>query len=322
MAKILVTGGAGFIGSHLCSSLLDDGYEVICLDNLITGSKDNIENLLSNPSFEFIEADVCDPSRINHQSLIINHVFHLASPASPIDYQEKPEETLLANSQGTLNMLKLAKDNNAKFLLASTSEVYGDPLKHPQKEDYWGNVNSFGPRSCYDESKRFAEAATYIYLHEYNVDARIIRIFNTYGPNMQKNDGRVVSNFINWALGNHEIKIDGSGSQTRSFCYVTDLVEGIKKAMFTADTSGEIYNLGNPNEFTIKELADKILVLTESGSQLVFSTDFRTDDPMRRCPDITKAKEKLGWEPTVDLTSGLQKTIEYYKNLDKSNTVS
>ena len=313
METCLVTGGAGFIGSHLCKRLLDDGYKVICLDNLITGNKQNIESLLSNPNFEFLEADVVKP--ITYNLSPITYIFHFASPASPIDYQNLPKETLLTNSIGTLNVLNLAKDINAKVLVASTSEIYGDPLEHPQKETYWGNANSFGPRSCYDESKRFAEAASYVYLHSYGMDIRIIRIFNTYGPNMQKDDGRVVSNFINWAIGGETIKIDGDGSQTRSFCYVSDLVEGIKKAMFTDGTKGEIFNLGNPEEYKIKELAEKIIELTNSKSTLVFSDTFRPDDPMQRCPDITKARNVLNWEPKVKLEEGLSKTIEYYKNL-------
>lgn len=311
MQTVLVTGGVGFIGSHLCKSLLEDGYSVICLDNLITGSRKNIEDLLNNPNFEFIEADVVKP--ITHNLSPITYIFHLASPASPIDYQNYPEETLLTNSQGTLNVLDIAKDNKVKVLIASTSEIYGDPLKHPQKETYWGNVNSFGPRSCYDESKRFAETASYVYLHKYGVNVRIVRIFNTYGTNMQKDDGRVVSNFINWALKNEEIKIDGDGSQTRSFCYVSDLVDGIKKAMFTNNTKGEIFNLGNPNEFTIKQLADEVIKLTGSTSKIVYSREFRQDDPMKRKPDITKARKKLNWEPKVKLEEGLAKTIVYYK---------
>jgi nucleoside-diphosphate-sugar epimerase len=311
MQSVLVTGGAGFIGSHLCDRLILGGYKVFCLDNLITGSKSNIESLLNNPNFEFIEADVCSGFQIPDSGFI----FHLASPASPIDYQEKPEETLLANSLGTLNILNLAKDRKAKVLIASTSEIYGDPKEHPQKETYPGNVNSFGPRSCYDESKRFAETATYVYLHKYNLDARIVRIFNTYGPNMQKDDGRVVSNFINEALENAEIKIDGDGSQTRSFCYVSDLVDGIAKAMFLKGTRGQVFNLGNPDEFTIKELAQKVVKLTNSKSKISYTGEFRPDDPMRRRPDITKAKEVLGWEPKVKLEEGLQKTIEYYNSL-------
>jgi nucleoside-diphosphate-sugar epimerase len=314
MQSVLVTGGAGFIGSHLRDLLLDKGYKVICLDNLLTGSKKNIDHLLGNPNFEFIKADVIQP--INHLSnQPINYIFHLASPASPVDYQNYPKETLLTNSMGTLNMLELVKKFGAKVLIASTSEIYGDPLEHPQKETYFGNANSFGPRSCYDESKRFAEAATYVYLHKYGLDARIIRIFNTYGPRMQKDDGRVISSFINAALFGEDLKIDGDGSQTRSFCYVSDLVGGIYKAMFTEGTKGQIFNLGNPDEYTVKELAEKIIKLTKSKSETKFSGTFRQDDPMRRRPDISKAKKILGWEPEVGLDEGLQKTIEYYKSL-------
>lgn len=315
MQKILVTGGAGFIGSHLCKSLLDDGYKVVCLDNLITGSKKNIEELLSNPNFEFVNADVCNLQAVDRSQLAVSAIFHLASPASPIDYQNFSEETLLTNSVGTLNILNLAKEIKAKVLIASTSEIYGDPLEHPQKEIYWGNANSFGPRSCYDESKRFAEAATYVFLNKYNIDARIIRIFNTYGPNMQKDDGRVVSNFIWWSIHNTPIMIDGDGSQTRSFCYVSDLVDGIKKAMFSEKTKGEIFNLGNPNEFRIKELAEMVIKLTNSKSKIILSETFRPDDPMQRCPDVTKAKEVLDWKPKVEIVEGLTKTIKYYKNL-------
>lgn len=312
MQNVLVTGGAGFLGSHLCDKLIKEGFNVVCLDSLLTGSKKNIEHLSGNPSFEFIEADVTKPLNINYQSL--SYIFHLASPASPIDYQNYPEETFLANSTGTLNMLKLAKETGAKILIASTSEIYGDPLEHPQKETYYGNVNTFGPRSCYDESKRYGETATYIYLRKYDIDARIIRIFNTYGPRMQKDDGRVVSNFIMAALLGAPIKIDGDGSQTRSFCYVDDLIEGIYKAMFTDGTKGEIFNLGNQGEFTVKELADLIIKLTGSKSQIEFSGAFRENDPMRRQPDITKAKKILGWEPKISLEEGLQKTIEYYRD--------
>ncbi|MGA3291690.1 MAG: UDP-glucuronic acid decarboxylase family protein [Candidatus Microgenomates bacterium] len=313
MKTCLVTGGAGFIGSYLCDLLIGKGYKVICLDNLLTGSKKNIEHLLSNPNFEFIEGDTTQPS----EKLFgkpIDYIFHLASPASPIDYQNYSEETLLANSMGTLNILKLAKETGAKVLITSTSEIYGDPLEHPQKETYFGNVNTFGPRSCYDESKRFGEAATYVFLAKYGIDARIIRIFNTYGPRMQKDDGRVVSSFINKALANETINVDGDGTQTRSFCFVSDMVEGIMKAMFTEGTKGEIFNLGNPDEYKIKDLANKIIVLTGSKSDIKYNGKFREDDPMRRQPDISKAKEKLGWEPIVGLEEGLQKTIEYYKN--------
>jgi len=317
MQSVLVTGGAGFIGSHLCDLLISKGYKVICLDNLLTGSQKNIEHLLENPNFEFIEADVTEPfsGSTVQQFNSLSYIFHLASPASPIDYQNYPEETLLANSTGTITVLKLAKETGAKALITSTSEIYGDPLEHPQKETYFGNVNTFGPRSCYDESKRFAEAATYVYLHKYGLDARIIRIFNTYGPRMQKDDGRVVSNFINDALEDSPIKVDGDGSQTRSFCYISDMVEGIYKAMFTEGTKGQIFNLGNPDEYKVKDLAEKIIKLTKSKSEIKYSGTFREDDPMRRQPDITKAKEVLGWEPKVSLDEGLQKTIEYYKSL-------
>ncbi len=313
MQNVLVTGGAGFIGSHLCEFLLNKGYKVVCLDNLLTGSKKNVEPFLGNPNFEFVESDVCKP--INRSMQDFSHIFHLASPASPIDYQNHPEETLLTNSLGTLNILNLAKESGAKVLIASTSEVYGDPLEHPQKETYLGNVNTFGPRSCYDESKRFAESATYVFLHKYDVDARIIRIFNTYGPKMQKDDGRVVSNFINHALSDSPINIDGDGHQTRSFCFVTDMVEGIYKTMFTEGTKGEIFNLGNPEEYTIKDLADKIIKSTDSKSEVKYSGSFRKDDPMRRKPDIGKAERVLNWKPQIEIDEGLQKTIDYYKSL-------
>jgi nucleoside-diphosphate-sugar epimerase len=312
MQSVLVTGGAGFIGSHLCDFLIDKGYKVICLDNLLTGSKKNIEHLLESPNFQFIESDVC--KTIPHTPDAINYIFHLASPASPIDYQNYPEETLLTNSMGTLSMLELVKKTGAKVLIASTSEVYGDPLEHPQKETYFGNVNSFGPRSCYDESKRYAEAATYVYVHKYDLDARIVRIFNTYGPRMKKDDGRVVSNFINESLSGEIVNVDGDGTQTRSFCYISDMIAGIYKATFSDNTRGEIFNLGNPDEYTVKDLADKIIGLTGSKSKIKFSGTFRKDDPMRRRPDITKAKKVLNWEPKVSLDEGLQKTIEYYKS--------
>lgn len=317
MQTILVTGGAGFIGSHLCKSLLSDGRNVVCLDNLITGSKKNIEELFSNPHFKFIEADVCSDLSTQLTNYPSNYIFHLASPASPIDYQNHSEETLLVNSVGTLNILNLAKNMKAKALIASTSEVYGDPKEHPQKEGYWGNVNSFGVRSNYDESKRFSESAAYVFLHKYDLDVRIIRIFNTYGPNMQVNDGRVVSNFINQAIKNEPITIYGDGTQTRSFCFVSDLVDGIKKAMFTDNTKGEVFNLGNPEEYSVKELAEKIKQMTNSSSEIVFK-ELPADDPKQRQPDITKAKEKLNWEPSISVTRGLQKTIEYYKLIANS----
>lgn len=308
---ILVTGGAGFLGSHLCDLLVEKGFRVVCVDNLITGSKKNIRNLLNHKDFSFVEADILNKfTKIGDKPF--KYIFHLASPASPIDYWNYPEETLLTNSLGTLNMLRLAKDYKAKILIASTSEIYGDPLEHPQKESYFGNVNTFGPRSCYDESKRFAEASTYVYIHKYGIDARITRFFNTYGPRMQKDDGRVVSNFINQALTNKPITIDGDGSQTRSFCYYTDLIEGICSAMFENGTKGEVFNLGNPKEFTILELAKLTIKLTNSKSNIVFSRKFRVNDPMKRKPEISKAKKMLNWEPKVSLNDGLKKTIEYY----------
>lgn len=313
-AKCLVTGGAGFIGSHLCDRLIENGYKVICLDNLLTGSRDNIKHLLDNPNFKFVEADTTEPLDGNEELSELNFIFHLASPASPVDFKNYSEEILLANSLGTLNILKLAKKTGAKLLDASTSEAYGDPLEHPQKETYFGNVNTFGVRSCYDESKRFGETATYVYIRKYDIDARIIRIFNTYGPRMQKDDGRVVSNFILNALRDEPYKIDGDGSQTRSFCYVSDLVEGILKVMFTEGTKGEIYNLGNPGEFTVKALAELVNKLTGKNSEMMFSGNFRENDPMKRRPDISKVKAATGWEPKVSLEEGLQKTIEYYKN--------
>jgi len=307
----LVAGGAGFIGSHLCEYLLEKGYFVYCLDNLITGLKSNIKSLEQNPNFKFLNVDL-----INGKLDIpeVNYIFHLASPASPVDYQNFSEETVLVNSYGTLNLLKLAKDKNSKFLMASTSEIYGEPKEHPQKETYRGNVNSFGPRSCYDESKRFAETLVYIYIKKFSLDARIVRIFNTYGPRMRKDDGRVVSNFINQAISGQPLTIYGDGSQTRSFCFVTDMVQGIFKAMFTPNTAGEIFNLGNPEEYKMIDLAEKIKKMTESNSEIIF-TDLPEDDPSRRCPDISKAKEILNWEPKISVDEGLQKTIEFYRSI-------
>ena len=312
MKKILVAGGSGFIGSHLCDLLLEKGYKVLCLDNLITGSAKNIKHLMKNPNFQFINTDVVDFT--NYQLLTTNHIFNLASPASPVDYQNHPEETALTNSLGTYNLLQLAVKNKAKFLVASTSEIYGDPKEHPQKETYWGNVNSFGPRSCYDESKRFAESLVYIFIEKYKLNARIIRIFNTYGPRMQKDDGRVVSNFINQAINNKPLTVYGKGDQTRSFCYVTDLVTGIYKAMFEKNTVGEIFNLGNPEEYRILNFAKKIIKLTGSKSEIVYKP-LPKDDPAKRRPDISKAKKILGWEPKVSIDEGLRKTIEYYQSI-------
>lgn len=311
MEKVLVTGGAGFIGSHLCNLLIDKGYFVYCLDNLLTGKRENIKSLESNPNFEFLDMDlVKNEIEIDE----INYIFHLASPASPADFKSLSEEIALVNSLGTLNLLKLGVNKKAKFLMASTSEVYGEPEEHPQKESYRGNVNSFGPRSCYDESKRFAETLVYIYRKKFNLDARLVRIFNTYGPRMRKDDGRVVSNFINQAISQKPLTIYGDGEQTRSFCYVSDMVDGIFKAMFSENTDGKIFNLGNPEEYKMIDLANKIKEMTKSNSEITYS-DLPEDDPSRRCPDISKAKEILNWEPKVKVDEGLQKTIEYYKNI-------
>lgn len=308
----LVAGGAGFIGCHLCSLFLQHGYQVICVDNLITGHKKNIEALLKNPNFKFINLDITNPTSLKLRGVCADFIFQLASPASPVDYHNHSEETLLANSLGTRNLLQLALKNNARIVIASTSEVYGDPKEHPQKESYLGNVNSFGPRACYDESKRFAEAMSFVYLHKYDLDIRIARIFNTYGPQMQKDDGRVISNFINQALGGKDLTVYGKGEQTRSFCYVTDLVEGLYKLMFTAKLKGKIVNLGNPEEYKILDLAKKIIKMTNSKSEIVYKP-LPQDDPMQRCPDIGKAKKLLNWEPKITANEGLQKTIEYYQ---------
>ena len=311
MEKVFVTGGAGFIGSHLCDALIAKGYQVICLDNLLTGSEKNIQHLLTNPSFKFIKKDIIQP--IDYQLSANNYIFHLASPASPADFQKYPEEIALVNTVGTLNILKLAVKTKGKVLIASTSEVYGDSKEHPQKETHWGYTNSFGPRSCYDEGKRFAETLAYIYLHKHGVDVRLVRIFNTFGPRMRKDDGRVVSNFINQAIEGRPITIYGEGNHTRSFCYVSDLVEGILKAMFTKETKGEIFNLGNPEEYRIIDLASEIKEMAGSASEIVYKS-LPPDDPMQRRPDIAKAKKVLDWEPKVPVREGLQKTIEYYKN--------
>jgi len=307
--KVLVTGGAGFIGSHLCEKLLNDGHRVICLDNLCTGKKENIAHLLHNKSFTYLQHDMTDPLAIKEE---IDYLFHLASPASPVDYQEMPIETLLTGSSGTHNALELAKEKGAVFLLASSSEVYGDPMIHPQQEDYWGSVNPIGPRSCYDEAKRFAEALTMAYYRKHSMDVRIVRIFNTYGPRMRKNDGRAIPNFITQALANRPVTVYGDGSQTRSFCYISDMVDGICRAMFSDKAKGDVMNLGNPNEVTILELAEKVKKLTASSSEIIFKK-LPKDDPRRRCPDISKAKEILRWEPKVNLDDGLSRTIEWYR---------
>lgn len=306
----LVTGGAGFIGSHLCERLLERGEEVLCLDNFYTGRRDNILRFLSHPRFELIRHDITQPILIE-----VDRIYNLACPASPVHYQYNPVKTIKTNVMGALNMLGLAKRVKARILQASTSEVYGDPAEHPQKESYWGNVNPIGIRSCYDEGKRVAETLFFDYYRQNKVDIRIVRIFNTYGPRMLVNDGRVVSNFIVQALRGEPITIYGEGSQTRSFCYVSDLVEGMIRMMDCEGFPGPV-NLGNPGEFTIKELAETVLALTGSASKL----DHRplpADDPTRRRPDISVAREKLDWEPTVPLREGLTKTIAYFADLLK-----
>ncbi len=307
MERILVTGGAGFIGSHLCEQLLNMGNEVICLDNFFTGRKANIRHLLSNPNFELIRHDIIQPILLE-----VDKIYNLACPASPIHYQLNPVKTVKTSVMGAINMLGLAKRIKASILQASTSEIYGDPLSHPQKEDYWGNVNCIGPRSCYDEGKRVAESLFFNYFFQNKVDIKVVRIFNTYGPRMLENDGRVVSNFIVQALRGEDITVYGDGLQTRSFCYVDDLVCGLIRMMNTPDFHGPM-NLGNPGEFTILELAHKIIEKVGSKSRVVYK-ELPVDDPVRRKPDITLAKENLGWKPTISLDEGLNKTIEYFKN--------
>ncbi|MBI4918470.1 SDR family oxidoreductase [archaeon] len=306
MKTILVTGGAGFIGSHLCEYLLNQDNEVICLDNLFTGRKENVKHLLKNPNFEFIRHDITIPLHVE-----CDQVYNLACPASPVHYQHNPVKTIKCNTIGVINMLGLAKRVKARILQASTSEVYGDPEVHPQKEDYWGNVNPIGIRSCYDEGKRVAECLFFDYHRMNNTDIRIARIFNTYGPNMSKNDGRVVSNFITQAINNEDITVYGDGSQTRSFCYVDDLVKGLYSLMNKEDFIGPV-NLGNPAELTILEIAQKIILLTNSSSKIV-SKPLPSDDPRKRKPDISLAEKELNWHPQVDLETGLEKTIAYFR---------
>lgn len=313
MQTALVAGGAGFIGSYLCR-FLTESFFVICVDNLSTGQKENIEDLLSHKNFEFLEKDVAKPLQLSRK---IDFIFHLASPASPSkdnpkSYINHPVETLLANSQGSFNLLELAKKNSARFLYASSSEVYGDPLVSPQSEEYYGNVNPIGVRSVYDESKRFGEALTMVYARKKNLDVRIARIFNTYGPKMP-DDGRVVINFIRQALKNEPITVYGKGEQTRSFCYVDDLVNGLIKMILLDEVKGEVINLGNPEELKIIDLANKIAEMANSSSEIVFS-NIPEDDPKKRKPDISKAKRLLSWEPKVKLEEGLKKTIEYLKS--------
>jgi len=311
--RAVVTGGAGFLGSHLCDRLIGMGYDVICLDNLLTGNISNIAHLMGNSAFKFIKYNVVEYLFVEGP---VDAVLHFASPASPIDYLEMPIQTLKVGSLGTHKALGLAKEKKARFLLASTSEIYGDPLVNPQPETYWGNVNPIGPRGVYDEAKRFAEAMTMAYRRYHKVDARIVRIFNTYGPRMRPNDGRVVSNFIVQALRGEPLTIYGDGAQTRSFCYVSDLISGIV-ALLSAPPSQEMdrpFNIGNPEERTVRDLATKVLALTGTSSQIEYR-DLPVDDPHVRCPDITRAKSVLGWRPEVDIDQGLQLTIDYFRRL-------
>lgn len=309
MKRILVTGGAGFIGSHLCTRLLEDGHDIICLDNFFTGSKNNVFNHIGNPHFELVRHDVIHPYHAE-----VDEIYNLACPASPVHYQHNAIKTIKTSVMGAINMLGLAKRVNAKILQASTSEVYGDPVVHPQEESYWGNVNPIGIRSCYDEGKRCAETLFMDYYRQNRVRIKIVRIFNTYGPNMHPADGRVVSNFIVQALSNSDIALYGDGTQTRSFQYVSDLVEGLIKMMATPDSVTGPVNIGNPNEFTIMELAQKIVSLTNSSSKFVFK-ELPMDDPKQRQPHIRYARELLGWNPNIELEEGLIKTIDYFRNL-------
>jgi len=306
--QAVITGGAGFIGAHLCEKLIGEGFKVFCLDNLITGNPENIKHLLKDKNFEFIKYDVTKHIEIKED---VGYVLHFASLASPNDYLKFPIQTLKAGALGTHNTLGLAKEKKAKFLLASTSEVYGDPLIHPQPESYWGNVNCVGVRGCYDESKRFAEAIAMAYHRVHKVDTRIVRIFNTYGPRMRINDGRVVPNFIYQALHNLPLTVYGKGSQTRSFCYISDLIDGIYKLLLTS--WHEPINLGNPGEFTILELARLVIKLTKTGSKTIFKP-LPADDPKQRKPDIAKAKKILGWNAKIKLEDGLKKTIDWFQN--------
>lgn len=309
MKRILVSGGAGFIGSHLCTRLVNEGHDVICLDNFFTGSKDNIKHLMGNHHFEVVRHDVTYP-----YSAEVDEIYNLACPASPIHYQHDPIQTAKTSVMGAINMLGLAMRLDAKILQASTSEVYGDPIIHPQPESYWGNVNPVGYRSCYDEGKRCAETLFMDYYRQNQTRIKIIRIFNTYGPRMLPNDGRVVSNFIIQALNNEDITIYGDGKQTRSFQYIDDLIEGMVRMMDTEDDFTGPINIGNPNEFPVLELAERVIRMTGSTSKIVFKP-LQTDDPKQRQPDIKLAKEKLGWQPTVELEDGLKRMIEYFKNV-------
>ena len=307
--RILITGGAGFLGSHLCERLLNEGNEIICVDNFYTGRRGNIAHLVGNPYFEIMRHDICFPLYVE-----VDEIYNLACPASPIHYQFDPVQTTKTSVHGSINMLGLAKRVKAKILQASTSEVYGDPKVHPQPEEYWGNVNPIGPRSCYDEGKRCAETLFFDYYRQHKLKIKVARIFNTYGPRMHPNDGRVVSNFIVQALKEEDITVYGDGRQTRSFCYVEDLVDGLIKLMNSPDNFTGPVNLGNPNEFSMLELAEKVVKLTGSKSKIVFNP-LPQDDPMQRKPDISLAWKSLGWEPKVPLEKGLKKAIGYFKGL-------
>jgi UDP-glucuronate decarboxylase len=308
MNRILITGGAGFLGSHLCEHYVEKGSDVICVDNFFSGSKDNIRHLLSHPHFELMRHDIIHPLFVE-----VDQIFHLACPASPIHYQTNAIKTVKTNVMGTINMLGLAKRTKARILLASTSEVYGDAQVHPQSESYWGYVNPIGPRSCYDEGKRVAETLMMDYHRQNQIDIKIVRIFNTYGPRMAVNDGRVVSNFIVQALKNEPLTLYGDGTQTRSFCYVSDLITGLVKMMDTEDFRGPV-NMGNPDEFSIIELAKKIILLTQSSSGITHGP-LPQDDPVQRCPDIFLANEKLDWQPQTTLEDGLHQTISYFRKV-------
>jgi len=307
--RVLVTGGGGFIGSHLCEKLLKEHYDVLCVDNFFTGAKDNVAHLLNNPYFEIIRHDITFPIYLE-----VDEIYNLACPASPIHYQLDPVQTVKTAVHGAINMLGLAKRLKIKILQASTSEVYGDPSMHPQLESYWGNVNPIGLRSCYDEGKRCAETLFFDYHRQHKLKIKVARIFNTFGPRMHPNDGRVVSNFIIQALKGEDITVYGDGSQTRSFCYIDDMIKGLTKLMNSPDDFIGPFNLGNPSEISILELAKKILKVTHSKSKILFK-DLPQDDPVRRCPDITLAKEQLRWKPTVPLEEGLEKTVKYFKNI-------
>lgn len=306
--KIVVTGGAGFVGSNLCARLLQEGHAVLCVDNYITGSARNIEDLRNHPNFTYLQQDVTQPFSFEAEA-----IFHLASPASPVGYMNHPIETIMANSQGTYQMLEQARKQNTLFLISSTSEIYGDPLVHPQTEDYWGNVNPIGPRACYDESKRLGETLTMEFYRQYATNTRIVRIFNTYGPNSQPDDGRMIPNFIMQALKNEPLTIYGDGTKTRSICYVSDLVDGLMRAMFQSGTTGEVFNLGNPEEHTVLEYAQTIIRLCNASSEVLYEPS-RVDDPERRRPNISKAQQVLGWQVQIGMEEGLRRTIDWFRS--------